>query len=138
MKKLFKNLLVAILAVCAICACAFGVAACKDKGDNTPNDGSTYTFIIQDENGAAINGTNVRTQICELGENGKCILLSMQNIYPDANGKLTLTQAKVNELFSSSTDVTVFSFHVMGVSGYNADCEYQVNGVKEYICQLYK
>lgn len=139
MKKLFRNLAVVILTVCAVFACAFAVSACSKN---------TYTFVIQYEDGTAVNGQTggsdggkVMTQICkneENGEKGKCVLLSLKEIFPDENGKLTLTQDKVNELFNSETDVTEFSFHVTYVPGYKTDCEFEVSGAKEYTCKLYK
>lgn len=138
MKKLFKTLLIAILAVCSLCACAFAVTACKkDDGETTS---ASYVFVIQNSDGTAVNGqtggaegTKVKTQICT----SMCVTLFTQNIYPDAEGKLTLTQSQVNAFFGSSTDVTEFSFHVLGVPGYNSDCEFEVNGAGTYTCVLY-
>ena len=144
MKKLFKLLTVAILAVAAAVA-GVVVAGCNSKG----NEGATsdYTFYIQYEDGKAVNGQTggvdggkVATQICLPGENGMCVRLSGLNIsiFPDENGKLGLSQAKVNELFGSATDVTEFSFHVMGVPGYKDDCEIAVNGKNSYTIKLSK
>ncbi|MDE7162869.1 MAG: hypothetical protein K2O44_02170 [Clostridia bacterium] len=142
MKKLFKLLTVAILAVAATVACVF-VAGCNGGEDGA----SDYNFTIVYEDGTAVNGQTggkdggkVATQICLPGEDGECVRLSGLNIniFPDANGKLSLTQAKVNELFGSSTDVTVFSFHVMSVPGYKADCEVSVNGKGDYKVTLSK
>jgi len=126
MKKFFKSFAIMLIAVCAVIGCAFAVTACNTNSD--------YVFIIQDENGNAINGENVATQICT----DQCVMLDAKQIYPDKNGKLTLSQAKVNELFDSDEDVTEFAFHVLYVEGYNEDCSFEVNGAKEYICKLYK
>lgn len=144
MKKLFKLLTVAILAVAAAVACVV-VAGCNNKGDEGAS--SDYNFTIVYEDGKAVNGQTggtdggkVATQICLPGENGMCVRLSgfNINIFPDENGKLGLSQEKVNQLFNSTTDVTVFSFHVMGVTGYKADCEIEVNGKGDYKITLSK
>lgn len=134
MKKFFKCLTIMLVAVCAAAACAVALTACKSD---------TYTFLIQYEDGSAVNGLTggeggkVSTQICEVGESGQCVLLlTFHNIYPDENGKLTLTQSKINELFGKDYDVTTFAFHVLNVPDYY-DCEYEVDGAKEYICKLY-
>lgn len=138
MKKFFKSFTIMLIAVCAAVACAFAVTACN-------NNEPSYTFLIQYEDGSAVNGQTggrdggkLFTQICEVGESGKCVALSAVDIYPDENGKLTITQSKVNELFGSEEDVTEFSFHVVYVPNYNTDCEFEVNGVGEYACKLYK
>ncbi len=135
MKKFFKCLTIMLIAVCAATTCAVALTACKSD---------TYTFLIQYEDGSAVNGLTggdeggkVYTQICEAGESGQCVLLSDSDIYPDENGKLTLTQSKINELFGKDYDVTTFAFHVTYVPGYYYDCEYEVDGAKEYICTLY-
>ena len=143
MKKLFKFLTVAILAVAATVACVF-VAGCNGGEESGSSD---YNFTIVYEDGTAVNGQTggkdggkVATQICLPGEGGACVRLSGLNIniFPDKNGKLSLSQAKVNELFTSSTDVTEFSFHVMSVPGYKADCEIAVNGKGNYKITLEK
>lgn len=138
MKKLFKNLAVVLLTVCAVFACAFAVSACNNE--------PTYTFIIQYEDGTPVNGKTagldggkVMTQICT---DTLCQPLidtyTGRDIYPDENGKLELTQKKINEIFGSETDVTEFAFHVMDVPGYNSDCAFEVSGAKEYVCKLSK
>ncbi len=128
MKKLFKRITLVLLTVCAVFACAFAVSACGNKE-------SGYTFVIQYEDGTALNAENVETQICD---DSGCKPLFLKGIYPDANGKITLTQAQVNEICGSDTDVTKFAFHVINVDGYNPDCSFEVDGAKEYICKLYK
>ncbi len=135
MKKFIKSFTVVLIAVCAAVACAFAVSACK-------NDDPAYTFIIQYEDGTAVNGQTggsnggkIASQFCA---NGQCKHSALTGIYPDENGKITLTQAEVNELFGSTEDVTVFEFHVLNVSGYKDDCAFEINGMKEYICKLYK
>lgn len=143
MKKLFKFLTVAILAVAATVACVLAVGCDKDKDKGGSSD---YNFTIVYEDGKAVNGDTagvdggkVATQICLPGENGLCIRLSgMPKIFPDANGKLSFTQAKINELFGSSTDVTVFSFHVMNMPGYKSDCEVEVTGKGNYTVTVTK
>ncbi|MCM1438308.1 MAG: hypothetical protein NC131_03735 [Roseburia sp.] len=138
MKKFLKILAVAAIAVAAAIACV--IVGCN-KGSDGGND---YTFTIVYEGGAkdgqAVNGQEdgsydynettgkgkVATQLC-VGENCRP-LTEPHSIFPDANGKLTLTQAKVNEIFGSDTDVTEFVFHVIGVDGYKHDCEVEVNG----------
>lgn len=140
MKKFLKLLAVAAIAVAAAIACIF--VGCTDQGGDGGGDGkSDYNFTLVYENGSAVNGQTdgsleggkVMTQICLPGENGMCINLSFPaEIFPDANGKLSLSQAKVNELFTSSTDVTVFSFHAIGVTGHKNDCEVAVDGKGDY------
>lgn len=143
MKKLFKFLTAVILAVAATVACVF-VAGCSNGEKGGTSD---YNFTIVYEDGKAVNGQTggkdggkVATQICLPGEDGMCVRLSGLNIniFPDKDGKLSLSQAKVNELFGSSTDVTVFSFHVMSVPEYKADCEIEVNGKGNYKITLSK
>ncbi len=141
MKKLFKTLLIAVLAVAAVLACAFA-AGCK-KDDETPDVAAAYTFIIKKSDGTALNGQTggvnggkVVVGICMLGDGGMCVDLPLLNIYPDESGKVTLTQAKVNEAFQSSSDVTQFTFHVKNVPGHKADCEINVDGAKEYTITL--
>ncbi|MGN1060286.1 MAG: hypothetical protein ACI4QN_00990 [Candidatus Coproplasma sp.] len=128
MKKLCKRISVVLLVACAVFACAFAVSACSKN---------TYTFVIQYEDGSALNLENVSTQICQ---GGKCIDFSLPSIqiYPDSNGKISITQTQVNDWFGSETDVTEFVFHVLNVEGYKDDCEFQISGAKEYTCKLYK
>lgn len=131
MKKIFKRLSIVLLTVCAIFACAFAVSACSKN---------TYTFVIQYEDGSAMTAANTMTQICvgDPDNGGSCKPLFAKEIYPDANGKLTLTQKQVNEICESETDVTVFTFHVLNVAGYDDDCVFEINGAMEYTCKLYK
>lgn len=136
MKKIIRTLTIAVIALVAVFACTFALA-CNGDGDNK----SDYNFTIVYEDGTAVNGQTdgvnggkVATQIClPESEGGMCVPLSVgPNIFPDKNGKLSLSQAKVNELFNSTTDVTVFIFHVMAVPGHKADCEVSVNGKGDY------
>lgn len=135
MKKFFKIFAIAAIAVAAAIACAF--AGCN-KGDDSPKN---YSFSIVYEDGTAVNGDTdgvnggkVTTQICM--PDGSCVPLAQMQIYPDANGKLTLSQAQVNQYFSAfvtdGSDVTVFVFHVIGVPGHKNDCEVAVNGKGNY------
>lgn len=143
MKKIIRTLTIAVIALVSVFACAFA-AACGDGKEGN----SDYNFTIVYEDGTAVNGQTgganggkVATQIClPESEGGKCVPLSLPtiNIFPDENGKLSLSQAKVNELFGSTTDVTVFLFHVMAVPGYKADCEISVNGKNDYKITLSK
>ncbi|MDE5765775.1 MAG: hypothetical protein K2I17_01245 [Clostridia bacterium] len=136
MKKIIRTLTIAVIAMVAVFACTFALAC--NGGDNK----SDYNFTIVYEDGTAVNGQKdgidgglVATQICLPGKDGMCVPLSggQINICPtDKNGKLSLSQEKVNELFQSTTDVTVFIFHVMAVPGHKADCEVEVNGKGDY------
>lgn len=126
MKKLFKKITLVLLTVCAVFACAFAISACNVKSND-------YVFVIQNSDGSAFV-ENAGMQICI---DDSCFPLPT-DYKLDANGKLTLTQAQVNTLCGSDTDVTVFVFHVTYAEGYNSDCAYEVNGVKEYVCKLYK
>ena len=149
MKKFLKILALAAVAVAAAIACVF--AGCN-KGGDSGDASSDYNFTIVyeggEKNGQAVNGQTdgsvngkVATQIClPASAGGTCIPLTQANIFPDANGKLSLSQAKVNELFStvtgSSDDVTVFIFHVIGVTGYKNDCEVEVNNKGDYTVKV--
>lgn len=150
MKKLFKIFAIAAIAVAAAVACIF--AGCNKGGDNTDAGKSDYNFTIVYEGGAkdgqAVNGqtdgsyaydeaTNkgkVATQLC-IGENCRP-LTEPHKIFPDASGKLNLSQAQVNTIFESETDVTAFVFHVIGVDGYKHDCEVEVNGKGDYTVKV--
>lgn len=130
MKKLLKKISLILLTVCAVFGCAFAVTACSANTNE-------YVFIIKNADGSAYNNTSANTQICTEGESSGCFLLTLHKIYPDENGKITLSQEKVNEICSSETNVTKFAFHVLGAEGYNADCSFEINGVGEYTCTLY-
>lgn len=125
MKKLLKRASLILLTVCTVFACAFALSACGSKN---------YTFVIQNSDGTALTTPNTMTQICV---NDNCFMLDLKGYYPDENGKLTLTQAQINEICGSDTDVTKFAFHVTNVEGYALDCIFEVDGAKEYICKLY-
>ncbi len=138
MKKIFKTLTIAILAVSAAIACAFA-AGCTDKSGDAKSD---YNFTIVYEDGKAVNGLKdgsldgvVMTQICLPGENGSCIPLH-PDFKVDENGKLSISQAKINEFLQELTgtdkDVTKFVFHVMKVPNHKADCEVAVDGKGDY------
>ncbi len=138
MKRFLKIFAIAVIAVAAAVACVF--VGCKKNGGETKSD---YNFTIVYEGGTkdgqAVNGKTdgtiegkVATQICT----DVCIGLPLANIFPDENGKLSLSQAKVNELFSSETDVTVFVFHAIGVNGYKNDCAVDVNGKGDYTLKI--
>ena len=147
MKKFLKFFAIAAIAVAAAVACVF--AGCnKDSGENKADYNFTIVYEGGDKNGQAVNGqadgsfdydesTNkgkVATQLC-IGENCRPLTVP-HNIFPDANGKLYLTQAQVNTIFESETDVTEFVFHVIGVDGYKHDCEVAVNGKGDYTVKV--
>lgn len=132
MKKIFKTLTIAILAVSAAIACAFAAGCGETKSD--------YNFTIVYEDGKAVNGLKdgsldgvVMTQICLPG--GSCIPL-YPDFKADENGKLSISQAKINEFLQELTgtdkDVTKFVFHVMNVPNHKADCEVEVDGKGDY------
>ena len=134
MKKIFKTLTVAILAIAAVFACAFTATACK-KTD--------YAFSVVYEDGKAVNGQKdgdgdnglVRVQICEPDK----LCYPFHNKYPiGEDGKLTLTQSQVNEILGSDSDVKVFVIHVLGVTGHKQDCELTVNGPGNYTVKITK
>lgn len=128
MKKLFKKLSLVLLTVCAAFACAFAVTACGEGNDKV--ESTNYVFVIQNSDGSAFKST-ASYQICT---DSTCNPIT--NVTPDSNGKLTLTQQQVNALCNSETDVTKFSFHVIGAEGYKYDCSFEIDGVKEYTCKL--
>lgn len=140
MKKLFKSLLIAIMAIGAVCACAFA-AACT--GGTTESD---YNFTVVYDDGSPVNGNTdgaqslpdnngnsldkVRIQMCDTGcveytnKTGKSI---------DANGKISFSQQQINEIFDSETDVTEFTFHIWNVKDSSADSYViAVNGKGDY------
>lgn len=144
MKKILKTLAIAIVALAAVFACAFA-AGCTGSG-NSGTSTSDYNFTIVDANGNAINGQTgganggkVNTQLCidEI-----CLPLALQNIYPDENGKLSLSQKQVNELFATAMtvtgDITKFDFHVINYPGHAEDCMTAVNGKGDYTLKLTK
>lgn len=146
MKRLLKILAVAAIAVAAAIACV--LVGCNNGGGESSAD---YTFTIVykggDKDGKAVNGqtdgnyatdeeyaagkegTKVPTQLC-IGTN--CKPLTDQGIFFGADGKLTLSQTQVNQIFKSDTDVTQFDFHVTNVKGYKNDCSVSVNGKGAY------
>lgn len=138
MKKIIRTLTIAILAVVAIVSCVLAAGCGGDKDDATKSD---YNFSIVYEDGTAVDGKaqTVYTQLCI---DTNCVPLSLQSIYPDENGKLGLTQAKINELLgefvSGNGDVTQFVFHVVNLPGYKADCEVTVNGKGNYTVTVTK
>lgn len=143
MKKLLKIFAIAIIAVAAAIACVF--VGCKDKGGETKSD-YNFTIVYEggDKDGKAVNGQTdgnltggkLWTQVCLPGQGAVCVPLQGFDIYPGANGKLSLSQAQVNQVLSavnpSGEDVTHFIFHVMKVTGYKEDCEVEVNGKGDY------
>lgn len=151
MKRLLKILAVAAIAVAAAIACV--LVGCNNGGGESSAD-YTFTIVYEggDKNGKAVNGQTdgsgeggkVTTQICL--PDGACAPLAQAEIYPDENGKLSLSQAKVNELFSAlatvnnfkneAGDVDHFIFHAIGVNGYKRDCEIEVNGKGNYTLKI--
>lgn len=151
MKKIIRTLTIAVIALVSVFACAFA-AACGGNDDNAISD---YNFTIVYEDGTAVNGQTgganggkVATQICL--PNGGCVSLDLPiiSIFPDENGKLGLSQTKINELFAEingvnsykdeAGNVTKFAFHVMKVPGYKDDCGVAVNGKGDYKVTLTK
>lgn len=105
-----------LLTVCAVFACAFALSAC----DNSPK----YVFYIQNEDGTAYT-QEVSLQICT---DVSCYQIS--DVKPDGNGKVTLSQSKVNQICAPEVDITKFSFHVF--DGDLNDFSVEVDGAKEY------
>lgn len=139
MKKIIRTLTIAVIALVATLTCAFAVACNSGKDSDTSSD---YNFTIVYEDGTAVNGQKdglaatggkVTTQICI---DTNCLPLSLQNIYPDENGKLSLSQKQVNDIFglaiTVNEDITKFVFHVVNVPGHKDDCEVTVNGKGDY------
>lgn len=126
MKKMFKRVSLILLTVCAVFACTFALSACGSKN---------YTFVIQNADGTVCSQV-YGLQLCS-NETGACYPVP-GDITPDANGKVTLSQSKINEICSSDgADVTAFAFHVFIETETNIlDYEFQVDGAKEYTCKL--
>lgn len=141
MKKFLKIMAVAAIAVAAAIACVF-VGCNKDNGDGGDGGKLDYNFSIVykggDKDGQAVNGQTdgdvedgkVFTQFCI---EANCFPLT---VYPNANGQLNLTQAQVNAVFNSETDVTVFDFHVKGVPDADSDFAVSVNGTGDYTVEV--
>jgi len=139
MKKIIKALTIAVLAVAAVFACVFA-AGCTDKE-------AKYNFTIVYADGTAVNGQTdganggkVSLQICTNNETN-CIPLDLQGIFADANGKLSLTQQQVNDVFTTAgltitEDVTDFDFDVMNVPGCIEKVICKVNGFGDYTVTL--
>lgn len=141
MKKFLRLLAVAAIAVAAAIACVF--AGCNNGGSGESSADYNFTIVYEggEKDGQAVNGQKdgnmqggkVATQLCV---GASCQPLTLANIYPDANGKLSLSQAKVNEIFSSATDVTEFEFHALNITGYKSDCSVNVNGKGNYTLKI--
>lgn len=141
MKKFLKIFAIAAIAVAAAIACVF--VGCNKNDDNTDNGNTTadYTFILVYEGGdkdgqpvtTNYEGGTVFTQICLPGVGATCNPVGKG---PDANGKISLSQAEVNSLLHSDTDVTVFVFHALYVLNENSDHAIEVNGKGEYTLKV--
>lgn len=142
MKKFLKLLALAAIAVAAALACVF--AGCnKDSGESGGDGKGDYNFTIVykggDKDGQPVNGQTdgsaaggkVELQICLPDQ--ACFPL---DVYPDANGKISLSQSEVNTILFEDNDVTVFIFHVMGVSGHKSDCEVTTEGKGDYTVEV--
>lgn len=116
MKKLFKRASLILLTVCTVFACAFALSACGGSNKD-------YIFYIQNPDGSAYT-QEVSLQICVN------VCMPISDLTPDANGKVVLSQSKVNEICGSNTDVTKFSFHV--ILSNLSDFPVEVDGAKEY------
>ena len=142
MKRIFKTLAIAIIALAAIFACAFA-AGCTKEGNEGGTATSDYNFTIVYENGTPVNGEadgndggKVHFQICTT----MCIDLGVPaiNKFPDKNGKISISQADINTWFGSTTDVTVFTAHAIGVKDHKHDVEIEVNGKGNYTITVTK
>lgn len=149
MKKFLKILAVAAIAVAAAIACVF--AGCNNGGDSSSDYNFTIVYKGGDKDGkpvngqtdgnyttdeefdAGITGTKVAMQLC-VGDN--CLALTDHNLFFGANGKFSISQAKVNNIFGSDTDVTEFEFHVIGVKDYNNNCSVNVTGKGNYTLEV--
>lgn len=125
MKKIFKPLLVTVLALAAVLACAFA-AGCTDKDNNADAD---YVIVVQYKDGTKVNGLTgdknggkVFVQICL--EGGSCVPLTATSI--DENGKISLSEAEVKTLLKVDT-VTSFVFHAFDVKDGVADASIVIN-----------
>lgn len=136
MKKIFKFIVTAVIAVAAAVA-SIAVAGCI-AGCNTDGGKADYTFTVYNPDGTAINGQTggrnggpVDVQICL----NACVPL-LPEYSLDKNGKLSLSQKTINELFDSDTNVTEFTFHAMNVPGCKSDVEIEVHGKGNYTLTL--
>ncbi len=125
MKRIFKNLTIALLVLCSALVCAFAVAC---NGDNEEPAAADYTVTIVYPDGKPVNGQTdgqgggkVRTQICL--EDGSCSPFFTENLYPDENGKISFSQARVESGLGEG--VTTFVFHALNVEGYG-DCSVEI------------
>lgn len=147
MKKFLKLIALAAITVAAALACVF--AGCNSSGETKSDYNFTIVYEGGEKDGKAVNGNTdgknggkVATQICLDAQGGGCVPLSMSNIYPSSGGKLYLSQAKINELFTGiegvtpGEDVTHFYFHAMNIPGYKSDCVVEVNGKGDYTVKV--
>lgn len=141
MKKIVKALTIMIVAVTAVFACVFALAACTEKssdynftvvyGDNTPvkgNNGGNAT----DFDGNAV--TTVCIQLCKGTDCKEYTLINHKTI--NSKGKISFSQQEINEVFNSTTDVTEFSFHIWNVSGDNNNYIVEVTAKGDYTLEL--
>lgn len=136
MKRIFKNFTIAILVLCSALVCAFAVACTNDNVDNPSTADYTVTIVYPD--GKAVNGqkdgqggAKVRTQICL--KDGACSPFFTENVYPDENGKISFSQARVESVLGAG--VTTFDFHVLNVEGYG-DCSIEITAKGNYTLTL--
>ncbi|MGN1372520.1 MAG: hypothetical protein ACI4VK_00560 [Candidatus Coproplasma sp.] len=119
MKKLFKRVSLVLLTVCAVFACMFALSAC----DRSPK----YVFTIQYEDGTPCTEVYF-LQICT---DSSCY--EIKDVKPDANGKVTLSQNKVDQICNPEVNVTKFSFHVfIETENDFPDFPVEVDGANEY------
>lgn len=142
MKKFLKILAVAAIAVAAAIACAF--VGCNDGGSSETKSDYNFTIVYKggDKDGKPVNGKKdgklaggkVATQFC-VGSD--CRPLADRDMYLSSNGTLYVSQAKVNEIFESQTDVTVFDFKAfVKVGDETHTCEINVNGPNDYTYEI--
>ncbi len=136
MKKLFRTLLTAIIAIGAVCACVFA-AACAQQDSEVKSD---YNFTVVYEDGKAVNGSTdgvngekVNIQMCL----ESCIEYTLNGGNTvDGNGQISFSQQQINEIFGSETDVTQFTFHIWNVKDCEGSYVIAVNGKGDYTLKL--
>ncbi|MDE6558230.1 MAG: hypothetical protein K2K39_03880 [Clostridia bacterium] len=130
MKKIYKLIVTAVLAVAAVFAC-LAVAGC----DTDKNGTADYVITVLLPDGTPVNGKTggrdgglVDIQICLPG--GACVPL--KDSYPlGQDGKVSLSQANVNGMLDGirepGVDVTSFEFHARHVPGCTDDVKIAVD-----------
>lgn len=124
MQKFLRKFAVLLMAVVAtVCTVAFIAACDKNDGEKSEYATTTFTVIVQDENGNVIDGTTfgindvngtsadtVKIQVCAVNGDGTLGTCLNTTFAVNAEGKATVDLSLVKTLDSNK-----FELHVMNV-----------------------